>query len=104
MAYVISPDLFGTQGFRTQKIKPSKIGVLIFRLAFKYKPALLFFRNLRYAAYRSIFLWLNPGPNRKPGRYPIASCVVNKVKELYPSPTYRGFQPRSPVFKRKKRN
>merc|ERR1712098_225079 len=50
--------------------------------------------NLRYAAYRSLFGWLCKGKQRKSLRSSLPSCVVSKVREMYPDPDaiYTGFR------------
>ena len=65
-----------------------------------------FFRNLRYSAYRSIYLWLIKKRNKKKSfRKALPSCVVTYIRQLYPDTTYRGFLPatKSPIFKNKRR-
>ena len=47
--------------------------------------------NLRYSAYRSIYLWLNKRRKFKKGRFPLPSCVVAAVRKKYPSNLYKGF-------------
>ena len=64
---------------------------------------------MRYSAYRSIFLWCQKTKKwkkHKSGRYPMPSCVVSKVREAYPKKKdekYKGYQAKSPVFKRRKK-
>ena len=52
--------------------------------------------NFRYAAYRTLDLWLNS--KSKVGRIPHPSCLVNSVREKYPDQEnhYTGFLDRSP--------
>ena len=62
------------------------------------------FRNLRYSAYRSIYLWLKKKKTkRKSFREALPSCIVNYIRHLYPDNLYTGFiANKSPVFTRKK--
>eukprot|EP00092_Neocalanus_flemingeri_P094459 GFUD01120132.1.p1 GENE.GFUD01120132.1~~GFUD01120132.1.p1 ORF type:complete len:192 (+),score=18.51 GFUD01120132.1:45-620(+) len=54
-------------------------------------------KNLRYSAYRSLFIWLRNGKRKN-------SCVVNSVRQLYPDVAYTGFCERSPVYKKARKN
>ena len=54
--------------------------------------------NYRYAAYRTIHLWLFA--KKRSGRVVLPSCLVNCVRDMYPDVNYVGFSERSPVFKR----
>ena len=61
------------------------------------------FRNLRYAAYKTLFAWFYP--NRKPGggRYPVPSCFTSSLRATFPSENYTGFCPKSPMLKKRRK-
>ena len=63
----------------------------------------LFFRNLRYSAYRTTYSWLSKSNKKKRGRFPLPSCVVSVIRKKYPSSTYTGFVARElPAFKKQR--
>jgi hypothetical protein len=50
--------------------------------------------NFRFIAYRNIFFFVYGRTRAKMKRFPLPSCLVMKVRSIYPDPnnTYTGFK------------